>query len=154
MKAYFLFYIYLIYDIILYRLIEVDKMEKKTIVITGSSDGIGAAAARKLKEMGHNVVIVGRSKEKTERIAKELDTSFHLVDYSDLSQVKRLAEELKQYDRIDVLVNNAGGAQGERKVTIDGYERTFQINHLSSFLLTNLSALFSGDIVNRYLNTE
>ena len=138
MKAYFLFYIYLIYDIILYRLIEVDKMEKKTIVITGSSDGIGAAAARKLKEMGHNVVIVGRSKEKTERIAKELDTSFHLVDYSDLSQVKRLAEELKQYDRIDVLVNNAGGAQGERKVTIDGYERTFQINHLSSFLLTNL----------------
>ena len=113
-------------------------MEKKTIVITGSSDGIGAAAARKLKAMGHNVVIVGRSKGKTERIAKELDAPFHLVDYSELNQVKRLAEELNKYDRIDVLVNNAGGAQNERKITIDGYEKTFQINYLSAFLLTNL----------------
>lgn len=113
-------------------------MEKKTIVITGSSDGIGAAAARQLKSMGYNVIIVGRSKEKTERIAKEIDAPFHLVDYADLNQVKRLAEELKQYDRIDVLVNNAGGAQGERKITKDGFERTFQINHLSSFLLTKL----------------
>lgn len=113
-------------------------MEKKTIVITGSSDGIGAAAARQLKSMGYNVIIVGRSKEKTEKIAKEIDAPFHLVDYADLNQVKRLAEELKQYDRIDVLVNNAGGAQGERKITKDGFERTFQINHLSSFLLTKL----------------
>lgn len=113
-------------------------MEKKTIVITGSSDGIGAAAARELKAMGHNVIIVGRSKEKTERIAKELNAPFHLVDYADLSQVKRLAEELNQYNKIDVLVNNAGGAQNERKITIDGYEKTFQINHLAPFLLTNL----------------
>lgn len=113
-------------------------MEKKTIVITGSSDGIGAAAARKLKAMGHNVIIVGRNKEKTEKIAKEIDAPFHLVDYSELNQVKRLAEELKKYDKFDVLVNNAGGAQNERKITIDGYEKTYQINHLSSFLLTNL----------------
>ena len=113
-------------------------MEKKTIVITGSSDGIGAAAARQLKAMGHNVIIVGRSKEKTEKIAKEIDAPFHLVDYAELSQVKRLADELNKYEKIDVLVNNAGGAQNERKITIDGYEKTFQINHLGAFLLTNL----------------
>lgn len=113
-------------------------MEKKTIVITGSSDGIGAAAARQLKAMGHNVIIVGRSKEKTEKIAKEIDAPFHLIDYADLSQVKRLADELNKYEKIDVLVNNAGGAQNERKITIDGYEKTFQINHLGAFLLTNL----------------
>lgn len=113
-------------------------MDKKTIVITGASDGIGAAAARQLKQMGHNVIIVGRSKEKTEKIANELNCPYHLVDYSDLSQVVRLAEELKKYNRIDVLANNAGGVQNDRTITKDGFEKTFQINHLGEFLLTYL----------------
>lgn len=113
-------------------------VDKKTIVITGASDGIGAAAARELKKLGHNVIIVGRSKEKTERIANELNCPFHLVDFADLSQVKRLANELNTYDKIDVLANNAGGAQNERRTTTDGFEKTFQINHLGAFLLTNL----------------
>lgn len=114
-------------------------MIAKTIVITGASDGIGAAAARLLRQMGHRVIIVGRSKAKTERIAAELDTPFHLADYARLSDVVRLAEELKQYDRIDVLANNAGAAQqSERNITEDGNERTFQINLLSGYLLTAL----------------
>ena len=113
-------------------------MTAKTIVITGSSDGIGAAAARQLTAMGHRLVIVGRSKEKTERVAAELGAPCHLADYAKLADVVRLAGELRQYDKIDVLANNAGGAQNERRVTEDGFERTFQINLLGGFLLTRL----------------
>ncbi|MBE6529631.1 MAG: SDR family NAD(P)-dependent oxidoreductase [Ruminococcaceae bacterium] len=113
-------------------------MKFKTIVITGASDGIGAAAARQLKALGHRVIIVGRSPEKTERVAKELDAPYHLADYSRLSDVVRLASELCQYPKIDVLANNAGGVQNERVITEDGFERTFQINVLGGFLLTNL----------------
>src|SRR5262249_48265501 len=54
------------------------------------------------------------------------------------ADVKRLATELKRYDRIDVLANNAGGIMGERQMTEDGFEKTFQVNHLAPFLLTNL----------------
>ena len=113
-------------------------MEAKTIVITGGSDGIGAAAARELKDRGHTVVLVGRNPEKTEKLAKELNCPYHTVDYSRLSDVVRLARELADYPRIDVLCNNAGGALNERTVTEDGIEKTFQINVLGAFLLTNL----------------
>lgn len=111
---------------------------KKTIVITGGSDGIGAAAARALVKAGQNVILVGRNPEKTKRIADELGCPFHLADYAKLSDVVRLAGELNAYERIDVLANNAGGAQKERKLTEDGFERTFQINVLAQFLLTRL----------------
>ena len=111
---------------------------RKTIVITGGSDGIGYAAARALVKAGQNVIIVGRNPEKTARAAGELGVPYHLSDYARLSDVVRLAGELNQYDRIDVLANNAGGAQNERKLTEDGFERTFQINLLAQFLLTNL----------------
>jgi NAD(P)-dependent dehydrogenase (short-subunit alcohol dehydrogenase family) len=110
----------------------------QTIIITGASDGIGAASARQLKALGHHVVIVGRSRSKTETLARELNCPFHLVDYTRLSEVKRLSTELEQYDRIDVLANNAGGIMGERELTEDGFEKTFQVNHLASFLLTKL----------------
>lgn len=113
-------------------------MGKLNIVITGASDGIGKAAAKKLKDLGHNVVIVGRSAEKTQKAAQELGVPYHLADYSKLSDVVRLAEELKTHDKIDVLCNNAGGAQGERIVTEDGFEKTFQVNVLGGFVLTNL----------------
>lgn len=110
----------------------------QTIVITGASDGIGAAAARQLKARGHIVVLVGRSKSKTEALARELDARFHLADYTRLADVKRLAGELSAYERIDVLANNAGGIMGERQITADGFEKTFQVNHLAGFLLTRL----------------
>ena len=113
-------------------------MERKTIIITGASDGIGKAAAEQLVKMGHNVIIVGRSKAKTEKVAKELGLLYHTVDYSSLKDVVRLADELKRYDRIDVLCNNAGGVQAERRETEDGFEKTFQINVLGGFLLTRL----------------
>jgi len=113
-------------------------MERKTIVVTGASDGIGAAAAKKLAALGYRVVVVGRDPEKTAAVAARIGTPYHVADYSSLDDVARLAGELSEYERIDVLCNNAGGAQNERRVTVDGNERTFQINHLGGFLLTGL----------------
>lgn len=111
----------------------------QTIVITGSSDGIGAAAARQLSARGEQVVLVGRSPEKTAAVANELGAPYHVADFADLDQVRKLAAELEgAYPRIDVLANNAGGIMGIRKVTGDGFEATFQVNHLAPFLLTTL----------------
>lgn len=111
----------------------------QTIVITGASDGIGAAAARKLTAEGERVVLVGRTHSKTAAVAAELGAPSHLADFSDLAQVRALAAELTDaYPRIDVLANNAGGVMGKREVTKDGFEKTFQVNHLAPFLLTDL----------------
>ncbi|WP_084077647.1 SDR family NAD(P)-dependent oxidoreductase [Demequina sp. NBRC 110057] len=109
----------------------------KTIVITGASDGIGAAAARELTRRKHRVVIVGRDADKTARVAQETGAEYHVADFADLAQVRSLAATLvERHPRIDVLANNAGGVMGERSVTVDGFEKTFQINHLAPFLLT------------------
>lgn len=113
--------------------------QPKTIVITGASDGIGAAAARRLHRDGHRVVIVGRSAQKTEAIARELGADHFVADFARLADVRTLAAELgAAYSRVDVLANNAGGIFGDRTKTVDGFEKTFQINHLAPFLLTTL----------------
>jgi len=112
---------------------------ERTIVITGASDGIGSAAARQLHADGQRVVLVGRSEEKTRAIATELAVDYHLADFSRLADVRALAATLlERYPRIDVLANNAGGIMGDRVVTEDGHELTFQVNHLAPFLLTTL----------------
>ncbi|WP_218221889.1 SDR family NAD(P)-dependent oxidoreductase [Nesterenkonia sp. Act20] len=114
-------------------------MPGKTIILTGASDGIGAAAARQLVADGHTVALVGRSKHKTESLARELKTEFFLADFTRFSEVRALAARLKDhYPRIDVLVNNAGGIFGDQTRTADGLEKTLQVNHLAPFLLTNL----------------
>jgi NAD(P)-dependent dehydrogenase (short-subunit alcohol dehydrogenase family) len=111
----------------------------KTIIITGASDGIGAAAARQLSRDGHRVVIVGRSPQKTRAIADELGAPFFVADFTRLSEVRELADALAAaYPHVDVLANNAGGIFGARERTVDGFERTLQVNHLAPFLLTNL----------------
>ena len=114
--------------------------ESKTIVITGASDGIGAAAAVQLYEQGHRVVVVGRSPEKTGRIADRLGVPYYLADFAELDQVRDLAERLAaDLDRIDVLANNAGGIfTTDREESIDGHELTFQINYLAPWYLTAL----------------
>jgi NAD(P)-dependent dehydrogenase (short-subunit alcohol dehydrogenase family) len=109
----------------------------RTIVITGASDGIGAAAARQLRQNGDNIVVVGRSQSKTAAMAAELDADHFVVDFADLSQVRALAQKLSsQYPRIDVLLNNAGGMSTNIWMTPDGYEQTYQVNYLAPFLLT------------------
>jgi short-subunit dehydrogenase len=76
----------------------------RTIIITGASDGIGAAAARTLCQSGENVVVVGRSETKTTALARELGADYFVADFADLSRVRSLAKELRsRYTRIDVL---------------------------------------------------
>jgi NAD(P)-dependent dehydrogenase (short-subunit alcohol dehydrogenase family) len=112
-------------------------MTGKTIVITGASDGIGAAAARRLHQSGNNIVVVGRSQSKTTAVAAELDAHHFVVDFADLTQVRALADKLcSEYPRIDVLVNNAGLMVNKIQLTPDGYETTYQVNYLAPFLLT------------------
>lgn len=114
-------------------------MEPRTIIITGASDGVGAAAARRLVAAGEQVVLVGRNPAKTQAVAAELGRPFHVADFASLAQVRELASQLAQeYPRIDVLANNAGGIMGQRTLTEDGFERTFQVNHLAGFVLTTL----------------
>ncbi len=122
----------------------------RTVVITGASDGIGAAAARRLHADGHRVVVVGRSPEKTRAVADELGAESHVADFARLDDVRALAADLATLGHIDVLANNAGGIFGERSVTVDGFEKTLQINHLAPFLLTALlldTLLASGGTV-------
>lgn len=114
-------------------------MPAKTIVLTGASDGIGAAAARKLVADGHTVALVGRSAQKTKALARELGADHFLADFTRFDDVRTLATALRgAYPRIDVLVNNAGGIFGDQTRTADGFEKTLQVNHLAPFLLTNL----------------
>ena len=112
---------------------------ERTTIITGASDGIGAAAAKMLAYPGDTLVVVGRSAAKTQAIARELDADYFLCDFTELAQVRTLAADiLEKYPHIDVLANNAGGIMGRREVTVDGHEKTFQVNHLAPFLLTTL----------------
>jgi NAD(P)-dependent dehydrogenase (short-subunit alcohol dehydrogenase family) len=110
----------------------------KTIIITGGSSGVGAAAARALRERGATVAITGRSPETT-RLASEIGAEAFLADFSSLQSVRTLAQQLlAKYPRIDVLANNVGGIIATRQVTVDGHEKTLQVNHLGGFLLTLL----------------
>jgi NAD(P)-dependent dehydrogenase (short-subunit alcohol dehydrogenase family) len=111
----------------------------KTIVITGASSGIGAAAAAEFARRGWNVAVVGRNPERTRAVAASVGGTPFLADFDRLEDVRALATDLlAAYPRIDVLANNAGGLSHERITTVDGYERTLQQNHLAPFLLTNL----------------
>jgi NAD(P)-dependent dehydrogenase (short-subunit alcohol dehydrogenase family) len=114
--------------------------EQRVVVITGGSDGIGAAAAKALARRGDRVILIGRSPAKTSAVAAEIGAESHVADFADLGQVRRLATEIgRTCPRIDVLVNNAGLIAGvARTVTADGHEITFQVNHLAPFLLTVL----------------
>ena len=114
--------------------------KRRVVVVTGGSDGIGAAAARMLASRGDEVVIVGRSPDKTRAVAAETGTEGHVADFTRLDQVRDLARELRaRHSRVDVLLNNAGLIAGpQRTVTPDGHELTFQVNHLAGFLLTML----------------
>jgi NAD(P)-dependent dehydrogenase (short-subunit alcohol dehydrogenase family) len=112
-------------------------LQGKTIVITGASSGLGAAAARELASRGATIAVVGRNPERTKLVADEVGGAPFLADYDELDQVRSLAETLlERYETIDVLANNAGGLVAKRRLTVDGHERTFQHNHLAPFLLT------------------
>jgi retinol dehydrogenase-14 len=120
-------------------------MAGRTVLVTGGSGGIGKAAALGLATMGAHLAITGRDRGRTEGAAREIcaagggQVDVFVADLSSLSEVRRLADEVLQgLSRIDVLLNNVGGYWNTRHVTADGLERTFALNHLAPFLLTNL----------------
>jgi NAD(P)-dependent dehydrogenase (short-subunit alcohol dehydrogenase family) len=117
--------------------------EPLTVVLTGATAGIGLESALQIAAEGHRLVLVGRSPDRLARAAAEVravgaaavDTV--VADYESLDSVRAAAKEIRALcPRIDVLVNNAGTVYASRTVTPDGYEATFQVNHLAGFLLT------------------
>ena len=119
-------------------------MTGKTVVVTGATGGIGRATAVGLAGLGARVGITGRDAGRAESVADQIGRAggaadVFVADMSSLHAVRQLAGELlDRYPRIDVLVNNVGGYWNSRHVTVDGFERTFALNHLAPFLLTNL----------------
>ncbi|RPJ22868.1 MAG: SDR family NAD(P)-dependent oxidoreductase [Chloroflexi bacterium] len=121
-------------------------MANKVFVITGTTSGIGKALALNLAKTGEVLVMVVRDAERGNAVLKEVrlatqnfNSSLELCDLSILSSVRNVAEILKsKYEKIDVLINNAGVYKRKREVTVDGFEEMFAANHLGPFLLTHL----------------
>jgi NAD(P)-dependent dehydrogenase (short-subunit alcohol dehydrogenase family) len=121
-------------------------MQGMVCLVTGATAGIGQVTATELCRLGAHVIIVGRSSERCAatqaliRTAARADRVDSLVaDLSSLSEVRRLAGLVRErYPRLDVLVNNAGAMFWKRSESTDGIEKTFALNHLSYFALTNL----------------
>ena len=121
-------------------------VDGKTIMVTGASRGIGLESSVALARLGARVVMVGRDAGRTEsardavveRSGSDAVTTL-LCDFSSQAAIRSLAEEFAAgHDRLDVLLNNAGGVNRKRRLTVDGIEATFAVNHLGYFLLTNL----------------
>ena len=121
-------------------------MAGNVVLITGGSGGIGKATAIGLAALGDRVAITGRDQMRAEAAAVDIRGATNNpgvdafgADLSSQAEVRRLAAEvLDAYPRLDVLLNNVGGSWASRHVTADGLERTFALNHLAAFLLTNL----------------
>lgn len=123
-----------------------ESQSQRVAVVTGASSGIGLHTALGVSRAGMRVVMAGRDRGRTEaarRLVIQRSGSdrvdIALADFSRLGDVRRLADEiLAGYDRLDVLVNNAGLFSPQYRLSADGFELTFAVNHLAPFLLTNL----------------
>jgi NAD(P)-dependent dehydrogenase (short-subunit alcohol dehydrogenase family) len=119
-------------------------MKGKTVLVTGSTDGIGKATALGLAQMGANVLLHGRDPEKGHRVREEIarttgsdQIDLFIADLASQRQVRKLAAEVvERHERLHVLINNAGTFQAERRLTEDGLETSFAVNYLAPFLLT------------------
>lgn len=119
-------------------------MDGKICLITGATSGIGKETALGLARLRARVVIVGRDAKRTRATADWITgqagaepLAFLVADLSSQAEVRRVAREFRdKYSRLDVLVNNAGAIFTRRETTVDGFERTWALNHLAYFLLT------------------
>jgi NAD(P)-dependent dehydrogenase (short-subunit alcohol dehydrogenase family) len=123
----------------------VEKTPDPTVLITGATSGIGLEAAVALTQLGARVIAVGRDPARLDRAASAIHERggtkpvTYLCDFSVQASIRALASHvLRDHSRLDVLVNNAGGVNKRRQLTVDGIERTFATNHLGYFLLTTL----------------
>ncbi len=121
-------------------------VEGKVILVTGSTDGIGMQTALDFAHMGAHVIVHGRNRERGERVQHEIrqatgndQVDLLIADLASQRQIHELALAIRRrYNRLDVLLNNAGVYLKQRRMTEDGLEMTFAVNHLAPFLLTNL----------------
>ena len=121
-------------------------MNDKICLVTGATSGIGKATALGLAQRGATVIITGRNQAKGEEALSEIKArsnndkvNLMLADFASLESTRQLAEQFKQkYQQLHVLINNAGLAAYKRQVTQDGFEKTFEVNYVAPFLLTNL----------------
>lgn len=121
-------------------------MKNKTVLVTGSTDGIGKQTVLEMAQLGATVILHGRDPAKGHRVMQEIKEASHneqldifIANLASLNQVRKMSDEIHQkYDRLDVLINNAGVALGSYEVSEDGYEMTFAVNYLAGFLLTTL----------------
>jgi NAD(P)-dependent dehydrogenase (short-subunit alcohol dehydrogenase family) len=125
--------------------ISTTSMDGKICVITGTTSGVGRQAALRLAKSGAKIVMMVRNKEKAEVLCVEIrsisrtNPDYIIADFADLSQVRKATEQIiKDYPKIDVLINNAGIHMTTRQLTVDGNEAAFAVNHLASFLITSL----------------
>lgn len=120
------------------------ELDGKVFLLSGATEGIGKAAALDFARRGAHLVLIGRNREKSERVVDELRREsgndrieLLLGDLSRISEVRRVAAEFREkHDRLDVLVNNAGAIFTDRKLSADGIEMTFALNHIAYFVLT------------------
>lgn len=118
----------------------------QTILITGGTGGIGKEVATMLARGGVRIVITGRDRQRTQRALADIKlrsgstaVSALACDFASQTSIRRLADAfLHTHERLDVLINNAGGVHSRRELTEDGIEMTFAVNHLGYFLLTDL----------------
>src|SRR5258708_4864952 len=121
-------------------------IQGKRVLVTGATSGIGLEASVELARRGAKVVMVGRDAKKTEAAVADAkarsgssEVSALLCDFSSQAGIRKSAEDYRsRFDRLDVLVNNAGSAFAQRQLTSDGVESTLAVNHLGYFLLTHL----------------
>lgn len=123
-----------------------DTLNGKICLVTGGTNGIGKSTALELARIGATVVIVGRDAQKTSKVVQEIraasgnpNVDSLLADLSSQQEIRRLAKDFKsKYSHLHILLNNAGAVFMQRQLSVDGVEMTFALNHLASFLLTNL----------------
>jgi NAD(P)-dependent dehydrogenase (short-subunit alcohol dehydrogenase family) len=120
-------------------------MRGKTVVITGATSGIGEVAAIHLAEQGARIVFTARDQKRADatlaklrRADNEAEHRAHFADLSLIAEQKRVAAEIAQEPQINVLINNAGALFSKRTQTREGLEKTFALNHMSYFTITNL----------------
>jgi NAD(P)-dependent dehydrogenase (short-subunit alcohol dehydrogenase family) len=138
-----------------------NSMTDKVCLITGANNGFGFVTARELAARGAKVILLCRDKGRGEKAQADIlkatgtSTDLLLADMSLQEQVKRVASEFKaRYERLDVLINNAGYAFNKRELTTEGFERTFALNYLAYFTLTlELLPLLLSSAPSRIINT-